>query len=82
MKLIVDFNRIDKAGRIPALVPFEHMSDVVAGTRVDLTDGEGTHCRAVVDSVIGRIAHTIPEPGSFRYDEDAVMPVPASSSRH
>lgn len=50
MELLVDFNRMDKAGLIPARIPAGHEGDLLAlGTTVVATDGEGTACEARIE---------------------------------
>ena len=70
-ELIVDFNRVDKAGRVPAFIPAGHEAEFYPGLRVEVTDGEGTQCAATVAEIghTGRYVLLVPEPGSFRYDE-------------
>ncbi len=51
MVLIVDFNMVEKDGRIPALVPVGETGPFAPGTVVIAIDGEGTECKAVIDEV-------------------------------
>ena len=70
MELIVDFNRVDKGGRFPALIPAGHERDFAPGVKVSLTDGEGTHVRGIVDEVghSGRFVYVVRESGTPRHE--------------
>jgi hypothetical protein len=51
--LMADFNRVDKAGRIPVRIlpeyPYALVSALKIGEHVFVNDGEGTRCEAVVE---------------------------------
>lgn len=67
MTLIVDFNRVDKAGLVPARIPPAQVQEFHPGLEVVLSDGEGTSCLAtVVDVTPTGVAHLLPMKGTFR----------------
>lgn len=83
MELLVDFNCIDKAGQIPALIPPGRIHDLASGTQVVLTDEMGTRCLAVVDRIgaNGLYVFVVPEPDSFSRDSsEGEFPLPLDGS--
>jgi hypothetical protein len=73
MVFVVDFNRVDKAGRVPARIPSGDAESIFVGTKVVATDGEGTECRAIIDEIghNGRFVILAPIGGTFRTDVEA-----------
>ena len=72
MELRVDFNRVDKLGRVPARIPPGQAGNFWPGAEVRASDGEGTSCLAIVNDVEASeslVLLTL-EPGTFSYDED------------
>ncbi len=66
IRLLVDFNMVEEDGRIPALLsPGQEM---LAGSEVIATDGEGTERRAVIAEVAsnGRYVMLMPIERSVR----------------
>ena len=50
--LLVDFNRLEKDGRLPALLPTgTEPHELEEGEKVVASDDEGTECWAIVDDV-------------------------------
>jgi hypothetical protein len=68
MKLLVDFNRVDKLGRVPAVIPPGREAELVPGVVVTADDGEGTRCRAMVEGIghNGRYVYLMPQPGTYK----------------
>lgn len=66
--LIVDFNRQDESGLVPALLPPGH--HVHPGTKLFAADGEGTECQAEVVDISGRIAMLSPIGGTWNRDSE------------
>jgi hypothetical protein len=79
MELIVDFNMRKPDGRLPALIPAGQAHDFFPGTKVQVTDGEGTHCLAVVSELKreGRLALLMPIGGTIRRED--LVDAPAAS---
>ena len=67
MKLMVDFNKVDKLGRILAVIPDGYESFVTLGSLVTADDGEGTICQALVEEYgpTGRFVYLRPEVGTL-----------------
>ena len=75
MVLLVDFNRVRPDGRISALLP-EHLRSEFGwefrpGTRLTVTDGEGTEMEATIDELPEGRAYVllVPIPGTVRDSE-------------
>jgi hypothetical protein len=68
MKLMVDFNRVDKLGRVPALIPYGQEHELKPGVVVELDDGEGTTCLATVEDwgQTTRFIWVAPQPGTYQ----------------
>lgn len=77
MVLKVDFNRMDKSGRVSALIPDGHEHELFQGAKVLATDGEGTQCLAAVDEMghNGLYVKLLPIGGTYRHDSE-VRPSP------
>lgn len=76
MRLTVDFNRVDKLGRVPALIPAGHEAELGVGALVIADDGEGTQCQATVEDIGpgGRHVLLVPVPGTFKRQFRAARP--------